>query len=33
LVGCPPCVMEAVTYGRKRVRVAVKWDTYSILIQ
>jgi hypothetical protein len=27
LVGCPPCVMEAVAYGRKIVRVAVKWDT------
>jgi hypothetical protein len=26
LVGCPPCVMEAVAYGRKKVRVAVKWD-------
>jgi hypothetical protein len=26
LVGCPPCVMEAVTYGRKKVSVAVKWD-------
>jgi hypothetical protein len=25
LVGSP-CVMEAVTYGRKKVRVAVKWD-------
>ena len=21
-----PCVMEAVTYGRKKVSVAVKWD-------
>jgi hypothetical protein len=27
LVGCPPCVMEAVAYGRKIVRVAVKWDS------
>jgi hypothetical protein len=27
LVGCPRCVMEAVAYGRKKVRVAVKWDT------
>jgi hypothetical protein len=26
LVGCPPYVMEAVAYGRKIVRVAVKWD-------
>jgi hypothetical protein len=22
-----PCVMEAVTYGRKKVSVAVKWDS------
>jgi hypothetical protein len=26
LVGCHPCVMGAVTYGRKKVSVAVKWD-------
>ena len=26
LVGLPRCVMEAVAYGRKKVRVAVKWD-------
>jgi hypothetical protein len=24
--GGSPCVMEAVTYGRKKVSVAVKWD-------
>jgi hypothetical protein len=26
LVGCLACVMGAVTYGRKKVSVAVKWD-------
>jgi hypothetical protein len=26
LVGCLPCVMGAVTYGRKKMSVAVKWD-------
>jgi hypothetical protein len=26
LVGCPSCVMEAVTYGRKKVSPATKWD-------
>jgi hypothetical protein len=25
--GVPPRVMEAVTYGRKKVSVAVKWDS------
>jgi hypothetical protein len=28
LVGRPPGVMEAVAYGRKKVRVAVKWDSF-----
>jgi hypothetical protein len=26
VTGCRLCVMEAVTYGRKKVSVAVKWD-------
>jgi hypothetical protein len=29
LVGCLPYVMGAVTYGRKKVSVAVKWDNGS----
>jgi hypothetical protein len=27
-----PCVMEAVTYGRKKVSVAVKWDNAEGLL-
>jgi hypothetical protein len=26
LVGCLPCVMGAVTYGRKKMSVVVKWN-------
>jgi hypothetical protein len=29
--GGSPCVMEAVTYGRKKVSVAVKWATKDCL--
>jgi hypothetical protein len=28
--GGSPCVMEAVTYGRKKVSVAVKWDSKNL---
>jgi hypothetical protein len=31
LMGCPHLVMEAVAYGRKKVRMAVKWDNLGIM--
>jgi hypothetical protein len=31
LAGCLPYVMGAVTYGRKKVSVAVKWDSFRLL--